>query len=70
MPLFNGEDPERGIIYVDNATGPCGQCKAVTHYADIDFQCWVCSTECQDKLWAGFCEAAFGPGKNKPLIVS
>jgi ribosomal protein L37AE/L43A len=50
MPEFTGEDPERSIIMVDNAVGKCFVCQKETVFADIDYQCWICSTECQDKM--------------------
>jgi len=57
---FAGEDPERGIIYVDNATGPCVKCGEVTRYADIDFQAWVCGPKCHNQYIDEFTEAACG----------
>jgi len=50
MAKFDGENPERGIIEVDNAQGNCFICTELTKYADVDYQAWMCSTECQDEL--------------------
>ena len=50
MSKFDGENPELSIIKVNNATGKCVICGAETRFADIDYQYWVCSTECQIKM--------------------
>ncbi|KKN81735.1 hypothetical protein LCGC14_0316470 [marine sediment metagenome] len=57
MTKFNGEQPDRGIIQIDNSSAACTICAEQTHFADVDFQAWVCSTECQDKLMSNFKEA-------------
>ena len=53
MPKFIGEEPDKGIILC-SGSGPCHVCKAETNFADVDFQAWICSTDCQDKLIGNF----------------
>jgi ribosomal protein L37AE/L43A len=50
MPKYTQENPETGIIEIDNATGKCCSCGQETRFADIDYQVWVCSTECLEKF--------------------
>ena len=45
------ENPETGIVRIDNATGKCRECGEITRFADIDYQMWICSTECS-KQWS------------------
>jgi hypothetical protein len=36
----------RGIQWGRDHSGLCTVCGDVTNWMDIDFQCWLCSTEC------------------------
>jgi len=37
----------RGVFKADTS-GSCWNCRTETHYIDLNFQTWICSSECQD----------------------
>lgn len=43
---FEGKE---GVIK-GKSSRPCGECKDLTQWVDINFECPICSTECQDKM--------------------
>ena len=45
----HGEEVCPGIIY-HNHHSHCGNCGKNTHFIDLDFQCWICSEECDWEL--------------------
>ena len=47
---YNGSD----YIVDSLSSGPCLVCKEATRWIDLNFEAYLCSTECEDALWAEY----------------
>ena len=43
---------DSGIAYVEEP-GKCFECLDKTNYADVGFECYICSEECLDRILEG-----------------
>ena len=49
---YEGSEVIRG-----NTHGECFICKSLTKWIDINFEGYLCSTECEDKAWKDYADA-------------
>lgn len=45
-----------GIIIVEEV-GNCAICKKKTFFAEVNFETFICSPECEDSIWEEYWEA-------------
>ena len=50
------DEAPNGIIR-GNEVRPCAVCGELTEYIDIDFECHICSDECQDQMCLDYIDA-------------
>ena len=41
---------EAGNVMRSTTIDNCHMCGALTNFVDLDFECYICSEECQDQL--------------------
>jgi len=53
-----------GIETITGAGGKCAVCGDNTHYVEINYQCWMCSSECLGEMDKDYYETL--TGRNHP----
>jgi len=53
------QEVQPGLMYSDTI-GECWNCKAFTHFVDIDFMAYLCSEECLKKKTTEYIAAVNG----------
>ena len=62
--LYYSKVPPLGMvennIMVSPDEGSCFICKEFTNFVEINFECYLCSEECSEKLWQQYCTDCAG----------